>query len=126
MKHLLNGVAIAAALAIAAPVWAQAPTTGQPSPTTGMPKAGTASPSTGTAISKEQKAAMVHKRAMRRAARHGVPLSSAEQLNHEEMLRLQGGGGMPAPAGAGPYGQPNNTAGVPKAGTAPATSPTPR
>ena len=27
MKHLLNGVAIAAALAIAAPVWAQAPMT---------------------------------------------------------------------------------------------------
>jgi hypothetical protein len=122
MKHLLNGVAIAAALAIAAPAWAQA-VPGQPSRTTGIPKAGTASPSTGTPISKEQKAAMVHKRAMRRAARRGAAPSAADQLNHEELLRVEGGGGTPAPMGAGPYGQPNNTRGIPKAGTAPATSP---
>jgi hypothetical protein len=121
MKHLLNGVAIAAALAIAAPAWAQA-VPGQPSRTTGMPKAGTASPSTGTPISKEQKAAMVHKRAMRRAARRAPVATPADQLNHEELLRV-GGGGMPAAAGTGPYGQPNNTRGIPKAGTAPATSP---
>jgi hypothetical protein len=129
MKHLLNGVAIAAALAIAVPAWAQAPmtpapTTGQPSPTKGMPKAGTPSASTGTAISKEQMAAAHHKHMMRRAARRAPVATSADQLNHEEMVRLQGGGAMPAPTGSGPYGQPNNTRGIPGAGTAPATAPT--
>jgi hypothetical protein len=35
MKHLLNGVAIVAALAIAGPVWAQSPTGGTPVGTPG-------------------------------------------------------------------------------------------
>jgi len=110
MKHLLNGVAIAAALAIAAPAWAQTPMTPK-SPAASAPMAPMAS-------------APRHKRHM--AMHHGM-MSTTDQLNREELARIQGGGAapMPAPAATGPYGQPNNTKGIPGAGTAPATSPTP-
>src|SRR6266851_2074005 len=54
MKHLLNGVAIAAALAIAAPAWAQAPMT----PASGAPKAAAAPAAAAPTASKQR-----HKRA---------------------------------------------------------------
>jgi hypothetical protein len=125
MKHLLNGVAIAAVLAMAVPAWAQAPVpgAGQPSPTTGIPKAGTPSASTGSAISHEQMTTMAHRRAMRRAARRAPVATPADQLNGQELARIQGGAPPAPPAATGPYGQPNNTRGIPGSGTAPATAP---
>src|SRR6266852_9960695 len=60
MKHLLNGVAIAAALAIAAPAWAQAPMT--PS-SPGAPKAAAAPAAAAPTASKQR-----HKRPAHRMA----------------------------------------------------------
>jgi hypothetical protein len=121
MKHLLNGVAIAAVLAVAVPAWAQAP--GQPSPTAGIPKAGTPSASTGNPISHEQMTTGAHRRAMRRAARRAPVATPADQLNGQELARIQSGAPSAPPMASGPYGQPDNTRGIPKAGTAPATAP---
>jgi len=116
MKHLLNGVAIAAVLAIAAPVWAQAPapvtsgpTAGQPSRTSGMPKAGTASATT------------KHRHHVRPAAP-----SEADQLNAQELSQLQSGAAMPPPPTSSAVpGQPSLTRGIPKAGTPSPAAPTP-
>jgi hypothetical protein len=105
MKHLLNGVAVAAALAIAAPAWAQAPMTpGAPAPSAAPSAAPAAAPAA-------PKAAMQrHHRPMRHAAKgkRGKMRASAgdsmtEQLNREELARISGGG-MPAggPMGPGP------------------------
>jgi hypothetical protein len=88
MKHLLNGVAIAAALAIAAPVWAQAPK----SPPAAAPaaKAPTA-------------AKQAHHRPARHMARRGHHRRMSkgdmmtEQLNREELARIQGGSAPPPP-----------------------------
>lgn len=107
MKHLLNGVAIAAALAIAAPAWAQAPMT--PS----APKApAAAAPAPAAAAPMKATKAGKHHRMMRHAARHGKAKGSGdqmtEQLNREELARIQGG--APAPAGM-PPGPPNAGAG---------------
>jgi hypothetical protein len=107
MKHLLNGFAIAAALAIAAPVWAQAPMT--PS----APKAAAEAPSTYAPPAKHAYKQR-HKRPMHYAARHGHKRYArgggggdqmTDQLNREELARIQGGGGAPMggpPEGAGP------------------------
>jgi hypothetical protein len=95
MKHLLNGVAIAAALAIAAPAWAQAPMT--PS---SPPKAAPAVAAPAAPMASKQR----HKRAVHRASRRGGKMARmapgdamTEQLNREELARLQGGGGPPPP-----------------------------
>ncbi len=92
MKHLLNGVAIAAALAIAAPAWAQAPMTPSSS---GAPKAAAAPAATAAPTASKQR----HKRTTH-AARKGKMAPGemmTEQLNREELARLQGGGGPPPP-----------------------------
>jgi hypothetical protein len=106
MKHLLNGVVIAAALAIAAPAWAQAPMTPKAAapaaPAAGAPMAPMASP-------------MRHKRGMRHMAKHGGAMSTTDQLNREELARIQGGGAAPMPPG-GVAGQPNELRGIPGAG----------
>jgi len=100
MKHLLNGVAIAAALAIAAPAWAQAPMT----PSSGAPKAAAAPAAAAAPTASKQR----HKRAYHHAARKGKMAPGemmTEQLNREELARLQGGGGpppAPPPAQQGP------------------------
>jgi hypothetical protein len=92
MKHLLNGVAIAAALAIAAPVWAQAPMT-PASP--GAPKAAAAPMAPMAPMAGKQR----HKRMMHRMAKRGPAESTTDQLNREELARIQGGppGGAPPP-----------------------------
>ena len=65
MKHLLNGVAIAAALAIAAPAWAQAPMTpGAPKPAAAAPAPAAAAPAAPTAAKQRH-------RPMRHAAKGG-------------------------------------------------------
>jgi hypothetical protein len=139
MKHLLNGVAIAATLVIAAPVWAQAPAA------PASPAAPTAAPAAPMAPTKSQaspytKGAQPHQswRGTRsgsdeastasthsaspytkgaqphrhwRGTRSGSSGSTADQLNHEELVVIQGGGTPPPPAySASPYGK----AGQPK------------
>jgi hypothetical protein len=91
MKHLVSGLTIAAGLTIAIPVWAQAPMT--PSPAT--PAAPTAS-------------GQMHHRVVHHQGHHHVVHyrgkgggdSVANQLNREELARIQGGGEM-APMGPG-------------------------
>jgi hypothetical protein len=99
MKHLLNGVAIAAALAIAAPVSAQAPKAAAPAaPAASAPMAPMA-----PMASKQR-----HKRGMKRMmAKRGAPMSTTDQLNREELARIQGGGAgaMPPASSASPYGK---------------------
>jgi hypothetical protein len=143
MKHLLSGVAIAAVLAIAAPVWAQtAPTNqyGQPMQTQGMPGAAQSSPSSHPAMpaatapaapSASSAAAPTKRMATKRrakratrqmAARHGksrrAVASSGDnmtnQLNREELNRIQSGGSSP-PGATNQYGQPMQTQGMPGA-----------
>jgi hypothetical protein len=89
MKHLLNGVALAAALAIAVPAWAQnAPM----SPS--APKA--AAPAATMPAAARQKHRAVRHHATRhhgRMARSGD--SMTQELNREELSRLQGAPSMP-------------------------------
>ena len=114
MKHLLNGVAIAAALAIAAPAaWAQAPMTPKSSaPKAAAPAAApTAGAPTAPMASKQR-----HKRGGKRMARRGGPaMSMTDQLNREELARIQSGGGA-SPGTTGLAGQPNQLRGIPGAG----------
>jgi len=99
MKHLLNGVAIAAALAIAAPAWAQAPAA-PATPSAAAPMAPMA-PMAG----KQRHKRVMHRRMARRAA---PAESTTDQLNREELARIQGGGGAsasPPLSSASPYGK---------------------
>ena len=95
MKHLLNGVAIAAALAIAAPAWAQAPMT----PAAKSPPKAAAPAAAPAAADSMKPMAMGKQRHKRGGARHmarrgGAP-SMTDQLNREELARIQSGGGAP-------------------------------
>ena len=89
MKHLFTGVAIAAVLAISAPAWAQnapmkpaAPAASKPAATAPMAK-------------KPMARRHTHMHAMRRM---GSEDSMTDQLNQQELARIQGGGGAgPAP-----------------------------
>jgi hypothetical protein len=80
MKHLLTGVAIAAALAIAAPAFAQ------PAPAPAAPK---------------QMKKKPHWHPTRAHKMHGKMMSQGDattaQLNREELARIQGGAPMMAP-----------------------------
>ena len=99
MKHLLNGVAIAAALAIAAPAWAQAPMT----PSSGAPSAGAPSAAAPTASKQRHKRTGARHVARRGGGKRGAPGDvMTEQLNREELARIQGG----APAGMAPPPSP--------------------
>jgi hypothetical protein len=119
MKHLLTGVAIAAALAISAPVWAQnvpgpkASGGGSQSATPMKPSAPAAAPAKPAAKPMAAKKPMHHRHmAMRH---HHMAMSSddatTEQLNQQELARIQGGGmapGGPAPGRMpGPKASPN-------------------
>lgn len=95
MKHLLSGVAMAAALAIAAPVWAQN------------------APMTPTAPAKPAASAPMAKKPMHHAPMHhmtsrkhmkGQGDQMTEQLNQQELQRIQGGNmtAPPAPGGMAP------------------------
>jgi len=128
MKHLLNGVAIAAALAIAAPVWAQTSAPMTPSapraPAATAPAAPAPSASSATAPTKPMATKKRAKRATRHmAARHGkarrAVASSGDnmtnQLNREELSRIQSGGSSGPGAATNQYGQPMQTQGMPGA-----------
>jgi hypothetical protein len=93
MKHLLNGVAIAAALAIAAPVWAQ----------------------TGAPMTPSSRAPAAASTARRGKARMANSDSMANQLNAQELSRAGGGARNPMAPGTlgGGYGQPSPTQGIP-------------
>jgi len=126
MKHLLNGVAIAAALAIAAPAWAQNPSggnsMGMPGPNTGGPGltpysggAPAAAPAATSAMPPEHHAhhAVRHAHAMHsfhKGMSHKAALAgdTTGQLNREELARIQSGNlsNPPAPPAAGPGATP--------------------
>ena len=130
MKHLLTGVAMAAALAIAAPVWAQAPAPA-PAPMTPpaaapkAPAAAPAAPSAATPMAKKPMAkmpmkSMHHHMAMRKHMM-GSGDQMTEDLNKQELSRIQGGGAAPAPSGPAPMGgnYPTSGMGSPLAPSAP-------
>ena len=118
MKHLFNGVAIAAALAIAAPVWAQ---TGAPMTPSSRAPAGSApaasAPAPAPMATKARPKRATHRRVVRRSkARMAGSDSMANQLNAQELQRVGGGGGRnPMARGTlgGGYGQPSPTQGIP-------------
>jgi hypothetical protein len=123
MKHLLSGTAIAFALAIAAPAWAQTSASSM-TPSPSAPSA--TSVPTGSHMRSHRVKARHH-----RATRHGSARSSdnvANQLNAQQAAGNPGGGmgGAPAPAyggrRTGPYGQPNQIYGMPGAGQPSASS----
>ncbi len=114
MKHLLTGVAVAAALAIAAPVWAQNPSggngMGMPGPNPGgggglTPYSGGGAPAPapapvqsmnrmpagGSATSERGSGARAHHRrpAVQSAGKSSAG-SQADQLNRQELSQLQG------------------------------------
>jgi hypothetical protein len=105
MKHLLNGVAIAAALAIAAPAWAQAPAS--PGGAAGAPAA--AAPAAPMAKQKHRPMRHAAKRGKKAKMKASAGDSMTEQLNREELARITGGApAAPAatPAGRMPMGGP--------------------
>jgi hypothetical protein len=134
MKHLLTGVAVVAALAFAAPVWAQNPSGGNaqglPGPNPGgpgltpyssgpqpraMPAAPPAAmaPSGGMPMSESTSAMppshrharhVSHEKMAHHRGKTELSGSTANQLNQEELARLQAGntGMPPAPPPPGP------------------------
>jgi hypothetical protein len=113
VKHLLSGVAIVAALAIAGPVWAQNPSGGAPMAMPG-PSGGAAAPATTSAAPpahhavRHARAMHAHHKAMaRKAAAAG---DTTAQLNREELARIQSGA-PPAPMPAAPMAPEANPGG---------------
>ena len=88
MKHLLSGVAVAAALAIAAPVWAQNPA---PAPAPAPVQSMNRMPAGGSATSERGSGARAHHRrhAVQSAGKSSAG-SQADQLNRQELSQLQG------------------------------------
>lgn len=133
MKHLLTGVAMAAALAFAAPASAQNPSggnpMGMPGPNPGGPgltpySTGAPQPAdTTSAMPPKHRHARAHHAAHGKMAGHhrapGLTGSNANQLNQEELARLQAGNfsnppAPPAPPGPGvpaPRGSARNPVG---------------
>jgi hypothetical protein len=121
MKHLLTGVAMAAALAIAAPAWAQTPapmTPGGNNPTSGSagpfapkpPAAAPMAPATGA------RGGASVKRHMHHVVHHRMSAGdqTTEQLNAQELARITGGapsGPPPAPMTPGGNNPTSGTAG---------------
>jgi hypothetical protein len=126
MKHLLSGTAFAAALVLAAPVWAQTSSPMAPSSPSTAPSASTAAPMEpmGSHKMRSHRTRTGHKMVRHGASRRGTGPNDniANQLNAQELARSGGGmGGAPAPASGGatgPYGQPNQLQGIPGAGQA--------
>jgi hypothetical protein len=107
-KYLVNGIAIAATLAFAAPVWAQAQYnpatpgatgTGAPVP---APAANSATPPVHHAV-RHAKAMHAHHMAMAKNAHLTGDTTAA--LNREELARIQSGA-PPAPPPAAPMAPP--------------------
>jgi hypothetical protein len=128
MNHLLTGTAFAAALVIAAPVWAQANAPMTRSSPAVPPSASTAAPMTSKARHHQVRMRRHHvtRRGMGRQASPSDNV--ADQLNAQQLGRAGGSPpGMPygRPAGGstvGPYGQPNELQGIPGAGQPSASS----
>jgi hypothetical protein len=96
MKNLLTGVAVAAALAIAAPVWAQTPMT----PSAPAKSATAPAPAPAAAAAPKQKHRAVRQaRSPRGTMKSGDAMT--QQLNRQELARIQGGPGT-APMAAPP------------------------
>jgi hypothetical protein len=141
MKHLLSGTAFAAALVLAAPVWAQTSSPMTPSSPSTAPSASTAAPMEpmGSHKMRSHRTRTGHKMVRHGASRRGTGPNDniANQLNAQELARSGGGmapapapamGGAPAPAyggRTGPYGQPNQLYGIPGAGQPSAGTPVP-
>jgi hypothetical protein len=124
MNHLLNGVAIAAALVIAGPAWAQNPATpGHNAAGVQMPPPQEYNPATPSATGTgpaESSAmppmhhAMHHARAMhhfhkRMAEKAHLAGDTTAALNRQELARIQAGAppsAPTAPMGEGPPGSP--------------------
>jgi hypothetical protein len=121
MKHLLNGVAVAAALAIAAPVWAQNPSGGNsmgmpgPNPggggltpyTTGAPPppaSTSAAPPMHRPVHPVHHARAMHSFHKGMAEKAALTGDTTAQLNRQELARIQSGGGPMPPAGPMPEG----------------------
>jgi hypothetical protein len=107
----LSGVAIAAALAVAAPVWAQ--TAAPMTPSSGVPAAAPPAAAAAPAAKARHKRVshshkqVSHSKAMRRGtARRTSPDNIANQLNAQELARV-GSSSAPDMAGSRGYGQPN-------------------
>lgn len=106
MKHLLNSVAIAAALAIAGPAWAQNPAT------PGAAGAGVPPPPAATSATVPAHHAVRHARAMHAhhkgmAQKAAMSGDTTAQLNREELARIQSGAPpAPPPAGQAPPPKP--------------------
>lgn len=110
MKYLLNGVAIAAALVIAGPVWAQNPSggnsVGTPGPNPGGPGltpysggAPAPAPAANSAMPPMHHARAMHHFHHRMARKAALEGDTTAQLNREELGRIQSGnlGNPPAP-----------------------------
>jgi hypothetical protein len=148
MKHLLTGVAVVAALAFAAPVWAQPANpsggnaVGVPGPnpggpgltpyTGGAPRAMPSAPPAAMAPGPAETSSAVppgSRHARHKISAHGrmahrgkatqMTGSTANQLNQEELARLQAGnmGMPPAPPPPGPGAMPPMPPMPPPAGT---------
>ena len=102
MKQLLNGVAIAAVLAIAAPVLAQTNAPMTPAAPRAPAAAPAAAPMAPMATKQRHKRMVRHAKVKRGMARKAAPDSMANQLNRDELSRIQSGGSMPGPGGAAP------------------------
>jgi hypothetical protein len=130
MKHLLNGVAVAAALVIAAPVWAQNPSGGNsmgmpgPNPggggltpyTTGAPPPAStsAAPPMHRPVHPVHHARAMHAFHKGMAEKAGLTGDTTAQLNRQELARIQSGGAPMPPSGPmpeGPDGSPKNLPG---------------
>jgi hypothetical protein len=107
MKHLLTGVAMAAALAIAAPAWAQSSSAPMTPPGGGAAKPGAAQPMAAKPMHR-----MYHHTTMHHHRyKMGEGDQMTEQLNQQELQRIMGGGAAgPAPAPMAPGGN-NPTSG---------------
>src|SRR5438045_8711609 len=122
MKHLLSGTALAAALVLAAPVWAQTSAPMTPS-SRAAPSASAAAPMAPMASSRarpHRMRAAHHKTARHGRARGGSASDSvANQLNAQEAAKAPGGGRAAPDAYPNPYGQRSPTQGVPASRQAP-------
>src|SRR5271169_6590206 len=92
MKHLLSGVAAAAALVVAVPVWAQsAPPAAPPAAAAAPVQSMNRMPAGGRATSERGARGAAARGHHRSHAAHPSAVSAADQLNRQELSQLQGG-----------------------------------
>ena len=119
MKYLLSGVAVAAALVLAAPVWAQNPSGGNavgvPGPNPGGPgltpySGGAPPPAANSAMPPAHHAVhharVMHAHHMQMSKKAALTGDTTAQLNREELARIQAGAPPSPPAAPMPMGGP--------------------